>query len=82
MLAFNSDSDVSGAAFASAGYPTVIVEPVGAYECSFYLDPTMQAAGFRLYFQSDGVPEPGTVALLLVSGLSAGMVALRRNRKK
>ena len=81
MLAFNSDSDSSGAAFASGSFPTVIIEPNGPYDGTRYLDPALQARGYHLYFQSS-VPEPGSIALLIGTGLSAGMLALRRNRRK
>jgi hypothetical protein len=77
MLAFNSDSEAAPAAFAGVG-SIFLPEHKGWYDATMYLDPSLRAAGWTAKFASDvEVPEPSTWAMMIL-GLGALGVALRR----
>ncbi len=76
FLAFSSD-DETGLAFGSQG-AIYLTEHPGWYNATMYLDPVLVGAGFSAWFQSEPVPEPGT---LLLIGSGIGLLA-RKLRKK
>ncbi len=75
-LAFNSDSNTAPAVFGGQGQ-IFLPEGGGSFDASLYLDPALVALGYTAVFQSDVIPEPGSL-ILFGTGLLAVSIALRR----
>ena len=83
LLAFTSDSDIMSSPYGNVG-TLKVAEPIGPYDGTMYLDPSMRASGYHLWFESDfaEVPEPGSITLLLGSGIAGGAIILGRKQMK
>lgn len=76
-LAFSSD-DECGLVVGNGGY-YFVREPMGWYEATMYLAPSLRTAGYSAWFISDsGVPEPSSVVLLLTGVAMLGFLSRRR----
>ena len=82
-IAFMSDAENGATAFPPGPFLGTLVETAGPLDVSRLLDPTLQAQGFKVFFQSDvegTVPEPSTWAMLLLGFAGLGFVAYRKAR--
>ena len=68
FLGFTSDAEnglAPGAEVPFGGFGNnFTVEPVGPIDVTMYLNPTLRSAGWTATFQSEFVPEPGTMVLV------------------
>lgn len=76
-LGFNSGSERLPAAFGSEGAWFWPECKRCEYDATFYLDPTLQAAGYTAWFEPGFTPEPGTLMLL-----GAGLLGIASSIKR
>ncbi len=83
-LGVNSDRDGFPAAFGSEGFFFWKECPEGwrcQYDATFYLDPSLQAAGYTARLATEFTPEPGTL-MLLGAGLLGIATSIKRKPVK
>jgi hypothetical protein len=82
-IAFMSDAENGATTFPPGPFLHTVVETASPLDVSILLDPTLQAQGVKVFFQSDvegTVPEPSTWAMLLFGFAGLGFVAYRKAR--
>jgi PEP-CTERM motif len=82
-IAFMSDAENGQTIFPSGPFLFTVPETASPLDVSILLSPAAQAAGFKVFFQSDveaAVPEPSTWALLLLGFAGLGFVGYRKAR--
>ncbi len=80
-LGVNSDSEGSPAAFGSEGFFFWPECPRCGYDATFYLHPSLRAAGYTAWLVTEFTPEPGTL-MLLGAGLLGIATSIKRKLVK
>lgn len=83
-IAFMSDAENGSTTFPPGPFLFTVAETSSPLDVSILLDPTLQAQGFKAFFQSDvegTVPEPSTWAMMLLGFAGLGYAGYRKARQ-